>query len=63
MKVSVDRDVCYGSGDCAHRVPSVFALADSGYGTVLPGQEDSGDDPRVREAADWCPSQAIVIAE
>ncbi|MFD3931963.1 ferredoxin [Streptomyces sp. NPDC058614] len=63
MKVSVDRDVCYGSGDCAHRVPSVFALADSGYGTVLPGQEGRGDDPEVREAADWCPSQAIVIAE
>ncbi|MFI6337771.1 ferredoxin [Streptomyces sp. NPDC050535] len=63
MKVSVDHERCYGSGDCAHRVPAVFVLAETGYGTVLPGGEDSGADPEVQEAADWCPSQAIVIAD
>jgi len=62
MKVSVDRNVCYGSGDCAIRVSSVFALVD-GYGTVLPGREDTGDEPEVQEAADWCPSQAITFTE
>ncbi|MGW5327546.1 ferredoxin [Streptomyces sp. NPDC004014] len=60
MKVSVDRAVCYGSAECAHRVPSVFAFED-GYGVVRPGQEDAGDDPRVREAAERCPSQAVVL--
>ncbi|MFI8188704.1 ferredoxin [Streptomyces sp. NPDC085946] len=62
MKISVDRDECYGSGDCAYRVPSVFALAD-GFGTVLPGREGDGDDPEVREAAEKCPSQAILLGE
>lgn len=62
MKVTVDRGMCYGSAECAHRAPSVFAFED-GYGVVRPGRADSGDDPRVREAAEKCPSQAIVLAE
>ncbi|MEU6088610.1 ferredoxin [Streptomyces sp. NPDC047085] len=62
MKVSVDRNVCYGSAECAYRAPSVFAFVD-GYGVVRSGQEDAGDDPLVREAAEKCPSQAVVIAE
>ncbi|WP_328359854.1 ferredoxin [Streptomyces sp. NBC_00457] len=62
MKVSVDPDRCYGSGDCVYRVPSVFT-AEDGFGAVIPGREDTGDDPRVREAAERCPSQAITIAD
>ncbi|GHI06391.1 ferredoxin [Streptomyces cellostaticus] len=62
MKVSVDRGVCYGSAECAHRAPSVFAFED-GYGVVRPGQEGAGDDPQVREAAEKCPSQAVVLTE
>ncbi|WP_461080240.1 ferredoxin [Streptomyces deserti] len=62
MKISVDRDLCYGSGDCAYRVPSVFTVVD-GFGAVLPGHEDAGDDPQVREAAEKCPAQAITLSE
>ncbi|MFF4573273.1 ferredoxin [Streptomyces sp. NPDC001410] len=60
MKVFVERSVCYGSAECAHRAPSVFAFEDE-YGVVRPGREESGDDPQVREAAEKCPSQAIVL--
>jgi ferredoxin len=63
MKVSIDRGLCYGSGECVHRVPSVFTFVDAGYGAVLPGREDADDDPLIREAAEKCPSQAITIAE
>ncbi|MFF0129967.1 ferredoxin [Streptomyces mirabilis] len=63
MKVSVDRSLCYGSGECVHRVPSVFAFVEPGYGAVLPGREDTDDDPLIREAAEKCPSQAITVAE
>nr|WSY53370.1 ferredoxin [Streptomyces sp. NBC_00886] len=63
MKVSINRDLCYGSAECAHRVPSVFAFIDSGYGTVLLGHEDTDDDSLVREAAEKCPSQAITITD
>ncbi|MFF0890225.1 ferredoxin [Streptomyces sp. NPDC003456] len=58
MKVSVDRDLCYGSAECAYRAPDVFEFVDD-YGVVRPGRAESGDDPRVREAAERCPSQAI----
>ncbi|WP_394814265.1 ferredoxin [Streptomyces dubilierae] len=61
MKVSVDRALCYGSAECAHRAPEVFDFVD-GYGVVRPGRERTeGADPDVLEAADKCPSQAIGI--
>ncbi|WP_046727627.1 ferredoxin [Streptomyces humi] len=43
MRVSVDADVCYGSGECAFRAPAVFGFAD-GYGFVLPGRAENGTD-------------------
>ncbi|MCG7204258.1 MULTISPECIES: ferredoxin [Streptomyces] len=66
MRVSVDADVCYGSGECAFRAPAVFGFAD-GYGFVLPGRAESGrdgesgDDELLRDIAERCPSQAIRI--
>ncbi|MER6220355.1 ferredoxin [Streptomyces sp. 900105755] len=64
MKVSVDADVCYGSGECAFRAPAVFGFED-GYGFVLPGREEygePGDDAElIRDIAERCPSQAIRI--
>ncbi|MEU6588675.1 ferredoxin [Streptomyces sp. NPDC046881] len=65
MKVSVDRSLCYGSAECAHRVPAVFAFED-GYGVVRPGAAEAAEDPSVREAvreaAERCPSQAVLLA-
>ncbi|PPS75563.1 MULTISPECIES: ferredoxin [Streptomyces] len=60
MKVFVDRDLCYGSAECAHRVPAVFEFVD-GFGVVRPGREETGEDPEVMEAVEKCPSQAIGI--
>jgi ferredoxin len=60
MKVSVDRDLCYGSAECVHRVPTVFEFVD-GFGVVRPGREQTGDNPELVEAAEKCPSQAISI--
>ncbi|WP_328412888.1 ferredoxin [Streptomyces violaceus] len=61
MKVSVDRELCYGSAECAHRAPAVFEFVD-GFGVVRPGQ-DRTDDPGILEAAEKCPSQAILITD
>ncbi|MER6672128.1 ferredoxin [Streptomyces sp. NPDC000983] len=58
--VSVDPDLCYGSGECVFRLPSVFTARD-GLGAVVAGREDSGGEPGVREAAERCPSQAILV--
>ncbi|MEU9973831.1 ferredoxin [Streptomyces sp. NPDC051014] len=60
VSVSVDADVCYGSGECAFRAPAVFGFED-GYGFVLPGHAESEDDELLRDIAERCPSQAIRI--
>ena len=60
MRISVDPEQCYGSGDCVHRVPSVFTQVD-GLGAVIPGREYDIDAPRVREAVEGCPSAAISV--
>ncbi|MFE1249109.1 ferredoxin [Streptomyces sp. NPDC058735] len=60
MRVSLDRDLCYGSAECAYRAPAVFGFVD-GFGVVRPGRERSGDDPEVLAAAEKCPSQAIRL--
>ncbi|MFJ8592095.1 ferredoxin [Streptomyces sp. NPDC093598] len=62
MKVSVDRELCYGSAECVHRAPAVFEFVD-GLGAVRPGRERTGDDPEILEAAEKCPSQAISVTE
>lgn len=60
MSVSVNREECYGSGECAYRVPDVFTVVDD-YGEVIPGRESTDEDQRVIAAAEACPSQAIKI--
>ncbi|MEU0332167.1 ferredoxin [Streptomyces sp. NPDC006193] len=66
MEVFLDRSLCYGSAECAHRAPAVFAFAD-GFGAVRAGGAEAAGDPQVREAvleaAERCPSQAITVSE
>ncbi|MGP9022441.1 ferredoxin [Streptomyces sp. BR1] len=63
MEISIDKDVCIGSGQCALTAPKVFTQDDDGFSELLPGRADGGGDPMVREAARACPVQAIAIAE
>ncbi|CAJ1499661.1 ferredoxin [[Mycobacterium] burgundiense] len=62
MKVWVDRDKCQGHTLCAMIAPDSFELDDvdghsSAVNEIVP--EDQQD--AVREAAQSCPEQAIVI--
>jgi hypothetical protein len=43
--------------------PSVFTQDDDGFSALIPGREDGGDDPMVREAARACPVSAITVSE
>ncbi|KOU42810.1 ferredoxin [Streptomyces sp. WM6378] len=61
MRISIDKDVCIGAGQCALTAPSVFTQDDDGFSALLPGREDGGGDPLVREAARACPVQAITL--
>ncbi|WP_439080959.1 ferredoxin [Streptomyces sp. WL006] len=63
MHLSVDSNRCIGSAQCAVTVPSVFEQDEDGLSTVIPGREDGGGEPMVREAVRACPVQAIVLKE
>lgn len=63
IDISIDQDVCIGAGQCALTAPNVFTQDDDGFSELLPGREDGGGDPMVREAVRSCPVQAITLSE
>ncbi|MGW7073203.1 ferredoxin [Streptomyces sp. NPDC054855] len=63
VRVTVDTERCVGAGMCALTAPSVFTQDDDGFSEVLPGREDGGGDPLVREAVRACPVRAVTVEE
>ncbi|WP_370409369.1 ferredoxin [Streptomyces fradiae] len=63
MHITIDTNVCIGAGQCALVSPDVFTQDDDGFGTVVPGRENTEPGPLVREAARACPVQAITVTE
>ncbi|MDN5381473.1 MULTISPECIES: ferredoxin [Streptomyces] len=63
MRIDIDKDRCIGAGQCALTAPSVFTQDDEGLSALLPGREDGGGDPMVKEAARACPVGAITVSE
>jgi ferredoxin len=61
MKAKVDRDVCIGSAMCVATAPDVFDLDDQGLSYVM--DPDAGDEDLLREAAEGCPVQAIMLED
>lgn len=60
LHVSIDRDLCIGSGKCASDSPSAFSLDDYEIAQVLPGAADLPDE-RLIVIARRCPVSAIVL--
>jgi ferredoxin len=63
VKVTLDRDLCCGAGQCVLSAPGVFDQNDDGIARLLveePAPEQYDD---VREAALICPRQAIDLAD
>jgi ferredoxin len=61
MKVKVTDD-CVSCGKCAETCPEVFALNDD-IAEVLVDVVPAEYEEAVRQAADECPSEAIIIEE
>ena len=62
MKVRVDPDLCTGCGPCADIAPEVFEIRDD-VSTVLVKEVPPDQEDAVREAAESCPTGAIIIEE
>lgn len=61
LEITIDRDLCMGSGNCSFWAPGVFDLDDEGVAVVV----DAGTQPedKVILAAQGCPTQAIAIVQ
>lgn len=61
-RVTIDPDLCIGSGDCVRLVPDAFRIDERrGVSTPLPGAA-TADADLLAEAAFNCPTHAIAIA-
>jgi ferredoxin len=61
VTVTIDPDLCIGSGDCNRVAPEAFELRDDlGVSVPLPAAADT-DVERLHRAAIACPTQAIRV--
>ncbi|MDP9282640.1 MAG: ferredoxin [Chloroflexota bacterium] len=61
-RVTIDPDLCIGSGDCVRLVPLAFRIDESrGVSTPLPGAA-TADPDLLAEAAFNCPTHAIEVS-
>jgi ferredoxin len=60
MKVNVDLDICDGHGQCEFAAPEVFSLDEQGD-LHYQSDVDEALRPKVEEAVNLCPVQAISI--
>ncbi|MCN0178461.1 ferredoxin [Salinispora arenicola] len=63
VKVNIDRDRCYGLGQCVLAAPAVFDQDDDGIVWLLVEEARPEQHDEVRQAALACPRQAIGVAD
>jgi ferredoxin len=61
VRIEVDRQLCYGFGDCVDSLPEVFALDEEDTATVL--DPDAAPLYDILEAAQNCPVDAIIVTD
>ena len=59
--IQVDRELCFGFGDCADSAPGVFELDDEDKSVVV--NPDAADRDEILLAAQDCPVDAIFIVD
>ena len=60
MQVKIDPDLCTACELCVDTCPDVFEMADD-VAIVIKADVPADLEDEVREAADSCPSEAIII--
>lgn len=59
--MSIDEDVCIGSGTCVQIAPAVFELSDEGVAQVI--APDAAELADLHRAEDSCPVAAISVED
>ena len=62
MKVRIDEKLCTGCGLCEETLPEVFELVDD-IAVVKETHIKDVLSEKVKEAADDCPAEAIIVEE
>jgi ferredoxin len=60
LEISIDRELCMGSGNCSFWAPGVFDLDDEGIAVVL--DVNAAPEEKIVLAAQGCPTQAITVS-
>ncbi len=64
MKVRIDLDKCYLSGECYYNHPELFEMGEAGDPVVKVVEIGTADlELHARQAAEVCPAGAILIDE
>ena len=64
MKVVVDLQKCYKSGECYYNHPELFKMGEEGYPVVLVGDiQDEALRRHAEEAMEVCPAVAISLVD
>jgi len=63
LEVTVDPDLCIGSGDCIRLAPRAFRLDEAAGVSVALPEAASVDRDLVVQAATGCPTQAIRVVD
>lgn len=64
MKIVVDPDACFLSGECVYNHPALFAFGAEAHPTVRVAELTTEAERRAaRQAAEVCPSGAISLVD
>ena len=63
MKARVERDLCSGTSLCVGTCPEVFELDEEGISVVKVDQIPQELEAKTKEAAENCPTDAIIVEE
>lgn len=63
MDIIVDRDLCFGSGQCARMAPEMFTLDDDEGLVLLRGTPPADLPEHVRQAVLQCPTGALSLTD
>lgn len=62
MIAHVEKEACIGCGACPSVCPEIFEMDDDGLATTLKEQVPEGLEESAQEAADSCPTEAIILS-